>query len=183
MYGKGIQHEHKRVFKARASLLLAEKKPNFHFDAWLVLRFDVYRRMAVSNLLGGTMSKRDELAEQESLWAVVCNCDPGHYLYGTQPCWFHMNETERFKTAFKAGWDARDARDDEVNRLREALKFYANQNNWEVSVLDDLVTVKTKLTKDKEAFGESEQPGLASKLTYYGGRIARQALAETESGE
>lgn len=67
-----------------------------------------------------------------------------------------------------------------VQGLLEDLKFYANLDNWEVSAIDELCTVKTKLTKDKESFGECEQPGLASKLVLYGGKRARARLQEWE---
>lgn len=67
-----------------------------------------------------------------------------------------------------------------VQELLEDLKFYANLDNWEVSAIDELCTVKTKLTKDKESFGECEQPGLASKLVLYGGKRARARLQEWE---
>lgn len=67
-----------------------------------------------------------------------------------------------------------------VNGLIEALEFYAKHENWELVLMNDLLTVKTKLTKDFEPFGESAEPGLASKLTYYGGRKAREALRRVE---
>lgn len=64
-----------------------------------------------------------------------------------------------------------------VQGLVEALRFYAKHENWEVSAIGDQLVVKTKLTKDKESFGEVEKPGAASKLTFYGGKLAREALA------
>lgn len=60
----------------------------------------------------------------------------------------------------------------------EILEYYANTDNWELTAIDSLCTVKTKLTKDKESFGEVKIPGKASKLVVYGGKMARQVLAE-----
>ena len=66
-------------------------------------------------------------------------------------------------------------------KLVEALEFYAKHENWEVSAINNVCSVKTKLTKDRESFREVDQPGLASKLVFYGGKLARQALKEWEA--
>jgi hypothetical protein len=61
-----------------------------------------------------------------------------------------------------------------------AIQYYALEDNWEVSAIDDYCKVKTKLSKDRESFGEVAEPGLASKLVVYAGKRARTALKEIE---
>lgn len=68
----------------------------------------------------------------------------------------------------------------QLERAEAALIFYSIPENWETSAIDDLCSVKTKLTKDKESFGEVDAPGLASKLVIYGGKRAREYFKEKE---
>lgn len=68
----------------------------------------------------------------------------------------------------------------QLEKAEEALLFYSIIENWEMSAIDDLCTVRTKLTKDKESFGDVDAPGLASKLVIYGGQRARKYFKEKE---
>lgn len=67
------------------------------------------------NDLGWGMSKRDELAEKYANERYEAQGDIVNQMHWSD-CYL----------GFKAGWDARDA---EVKRLREALKYYADMDH------------------------------------------------------
>lgn len=73
---------------------------------------------------------------------------------------------------------------EEQNKLiREALRFYANENNWMITRKDELHTAKRMIVGDVDSFGHIEESGLASTLIIIGGKLARESLKKVGVNE
>jgi hypothetical protein len=92
---------------------------------------------------------------------------------------FHVIE----KSAFDELQEDLALEKERTRELVEALKFYAEENNWMITREDNLHTAKRTIIADIDSYGVAEQPGLASKLLIVGGALARKTLAEIESEE